>query len=999
MHILLCHERFQARFGVDRLLLRCAAEFQAQGHQVTLAGQRFDDIAKSLGCTLVVVPSVEPYTLLDQHTATWLAGHWQELFASAPPDVAVSAGWPFFSALSLFAERGCRTIFCECGITPVEGLPEGTRRTLNLLAGLKKSYLPGADAIAPISDFLLESQIRTISPADQLIRTIRLSGAHALETPGTPGDVPRDAPDVLALGRFEAGNYKQSELAGPFAARLAERHPDIKVGVLATAEELAVLPAATRQQIVPLGHPDDATMRDLIRAARLTVVFSRWEGFNLPLAESVSLGTACLVFDVGAHREVVPDPWYLCANLDDMVAKADALLSRTAPDSIRSGTALAGYAARRTWGHVANEYLELIKTVMARPLHGFQARRTSVQRQDVWLIDVTNAARDTANSGVVRVCRRLAAELQKLVPVLFVVWDPQLKGLRFPYEAEFTQLGAYGGPVRPADHPASFPRQPLLLNHFFSPHAELNGWLIVPEIRHEPAFSLIRGEARAWGLKVAAVFYDAIPLLHPDLVADPVYREGHATYMVGLVECHIVLAISHRSAVDLQNFWRTRNFPSAAATPCLLPGNAAIRPVAGTVAMAPAHRILCVSTLEPRKGHRRLIAAFLAAADRTSTPWELVLVGNRYAGAMDIANEVEELGRRDPRVRWLGVISDEELAQEYARCAFTVFASEIEGFGLPVLESLWHGRPCLCHHESVMGELARDGGCLTADLADPAAFRDALVRLMSDEPLRATLQAEARARPIKTWGDYGREFLGHLLVSGRIHHYTPDLPSAPPPRWNDYLYPGCLTEHWRMNDSERIALRGLLAVAKPRVAIEIGTHHGGSLSLIRQHCAAVFSIDIDPAVQTHFSWMPNVSFLTGNSVEVLPPLLNALAAAALHPGLILVDGSRSSEGVRQDIECLLDFVPFEPCLVLMHDTANAACRAGQLAARWARSPYVHFVDLDYVPGRLVEHGGGANGEVWGGLGLALLLPAPRSRALEIGGSATRMIQLLQAQQA
>ena len=51
----------------------------------------------------------------------------------------------------------------------------------------------------------------------------------------------------------------------------------------------------------------------------------------------------------------------------------------------------------------------------------------------------------------------------------------------------------------------------------------------------------------------------------------------------------------------------------------------------------------------------------------------------------------------------------------YRECLFTVYPSLMEGFGLPILESLWHGKPCVCGGNSARLEVARGGGCLTVD--------------------------------------------------------------------------------------------------------------------------------------------------------------------------------------------------------------------------------------------------------------------------------------------
>jgi len=95
-----------------------------------------------------------------------------------------------------------------------------------------------------------------------------------------------------------------------------------------------------------------------------------------------------------------------------------------------------------------------------------------------------------------------------------------------------------------------------------------------------------------------------------------------------------------------------------------------------------------------------------------------------------------------------------------------------------------------------------------------------------------------------------------------------------------------------------------------------------------------------------------------------------------------------------DLESLLDFKPAEPTIIMMHDMGNPECRSGAVSVDWSRSPYTHYVDLDFVPGRIVEHAGSGSGEVWGGLGLALLLPHCRTSELTVGRTFQRSLDAL-----
>lgn len=80
--------------------------------------------------------------------------------------------------------------------------------------------------------------------------------------------------------------------------------------------------------------------------------------------------------------------------------------------------------------------------------------------------------------------------------------------------------------------------------------------------------------------------------------------------------------------------------------------------------------------------------------------------------------------------------------------------------------------------------------------------------------------------------------------------------------------------------------------------------------------------------------------------------------------------------------------------VMIHDGFNPGCRAGIVQAEWSRSLYVQCIDVDFVPGRLIEHGGGADGQCWGGLAMAYLTPQQRTGEAEILSSAARMQKII-----
>lgn len=193
--------------------------------------------------------------------------------------------------------------------------------------------------------------------------------------------------------------------------------------------------------------------------------------------------------------------------------------------------------------------------------------------------------------------------------------------------------------------------------------------------------------------------------------------------------------------------------------------------------------------------------------------------------------------------------------------------------------------------------------------------------------------------------------------------------------------------YWMMSPSEQMGVIYLLAHLRPKVAIEIGTRFGGSLQVLSRYCDQVYSLDVDPLVPERMEGRySNVEYLIGPSDQTLPPLIRRLQSEKAELSFVLVDGDHSSEGVRKDIDNVLQFKPVVPLYILMHDSFNPKCRLGLRAAKWAECPYVHACELDFVSGS-VNPSPSDWGELWGGLALGILKPEPRQSHFEITGSA------------
>lgn len=173
---------------------------------------------------------------------------------------------------------------------------------------------------------------------------------------------------------------------------------------------------------------------------------------------------------------------------------------------------------------------------------------------------------------------------------------------------------------------------------------------------------------------------------------------------------------------------------------------------------------------------------------------------------------------------------------------------------------------------------------------------------------------------------------------------------------------------WQMSRGERAAVEGVLAQLRPSVAIEIGSAEGACLRRIATHADEVHSFDLRPP---SIEMPDNVTPHTGDSHALLAPFLAELAERARNVDFAMVDGDHTPEGVRKDIEDLLDSAAVARTVILIHDVANERVRQGVDAVRFAAWPKVAHVELDWIPGQLFAEPALHN-ELWYGIGLVVV---------------------------
>lgn len=170
----------------------------------------------------------------------------------------------------------------------------------------------------------------------------------------------------------------------------------------------------------------------------------------------------------------------------------------------------------------------------------------------------------------------------------------------------------------------------------------------------------------------------------------------------------------------------------------------------------PDRFIINVGTIEERKNLHSLIKAI------AHTDHHVVVIG-RKTNYFTAINKYVKKHKMSDRVHFLENVQLEELAAIYQMAELMVYTSLVEGFGIPIIESLYTSTPVICHHEGVFPEAAGPDSRYT-DMTDPAAIRTAINEVWDDQ--------QSKDHMITAGLEYVKRFDDQLIANNIMSIYN-----------------------------------------------------------------------------------------------------------------------------------------------------------------------------------------------------------------------------------
>jgi glycosyltransferase involved in cell wall biosynthesis len=350
--------------------------------------------------------------------------------------------------------------------------------------------------------------------------------------------------------------------------------------------------------------------------------------------------------------------------------------------------------------------------------------------------DVSELSRNPINTGIQRVVRKLAEHWPRGSRLIPCKYDQELDELVGLSSEEAERLFPFG----------VMPTRPGIVG--------LDEAVLIPELFFDPARCRFhQRRAGAAPFKTFAFVHDFLAWTHPEALhinsRDANHVQGYWDFIATRVKTAFNSPHVRREYIRLFNAYES------VTGPAIMLGSDNLPPLAPKPERG---LFVSVGSIEDRKNHRSIIQAFIDLWDAGSTA-KLVLIGKVVNRASSSAQFLK-LAEAYPNFRHIKDADDAAVADLLSRAQASIFVSELEGYGLPPVESLWAGVPVIVPQGMPCLEGLPSGGQIRLSTVTPETIRHAVQAVIDGK--YGDLAASIDRGSLPTWSDCARNISGWI---------------------------------------------------------------------------------------------------------------------------------------------------------------------------------------------------------------------------------------------
>jgi glycosyltransferase involved in cell wall biosynthesis len=297
-----------------------------------------------------------------------------------------------------------------------------------------------------------------------------------------------------------------------------------------------------------------------------------------------------------------------------------------------------------------------------------------------------------------------------------------------------------------------------------------------PDVYHAPHYVLPAGVR----CPSVVTIHDCIHLMFPQYLPNRLaYAYARAQMWAAARRSDCILTVSEASKRDILHLFNVP--PEKIVVVCnAIDSHFSVTPSEEAVARVREryqldHKfVLYVGNIKPHKNLVRLIEAFDELRRSGQDDLKLLIIGDQISKLPALRRAVHR-HKLHKYVRFLGYVSDDQLAILYRLASVFAFPSLYEGFGLPPLEAMASGTPVVTSNVSSMPEVVGDAAVLVNPY-DVDSIVDGLRRVLTDPVLAAEMRRKGieRSREFSWERSVAQTWAVYQTVAGRTARAAPD---------------------------------------------------------------------------------------------------------------------------------------------------------------------------------------------------------------------------------